>query len=574
MTSKNLRMTNWSFKLCEDNLKDMKAPCMDPVWIGIASDEAMHNEVVALRKAGFNTLIVEGLRRIMLYEHNGVSAEVRAAIARAVGIAHAEGMVVFYHSTCSFANPSLDILTEHERSMLSVDGETGKDAFIKNWGGWYLWCINNPDFREEYYRLARLMVEETQVDGMMTDEVYFRVGWHHCVCPHCIAKFGRAAPAPDFSNPDWREWLRFRLRSTGDFYEGLRKAIGGIPLLGCKNNEPNPSHSQYYGENNDERMRGTSILFTEVCTRKGREEWRSTAVNCASYQGIGVHYHAPVVGLAISETKDIEFAWALRMAHGIRPWGVGSALMKRSLSPEDNLSDNPADVAEYTRIFRWEDQYGDLFANAVRPVAHVAVLLSSSTRDQYDCRDDAFVREFHGWCNALTDAHIQFSVVHEGDLDKLSDEFEVLVLPHAACVPDFVFSGRVIATGDSGKYLPTGEERATPLFGETLPLGAFETAGLPTPIKVIDAPADFLVRAVHTEGGYLVHLLNCGDESDGEIVMSIPGMTGARLLSPNVGEALTLRVVGDRVRIPVPSFRTYGVLWTRLEWDPTRTPST
>jgi len=147
MNIKSIRMTNWSFKLCEDNLKDMDAPCMDPVWIGAVPDEAMHKEVTTLKRAGFNALIVEGLRRMMLYEHNRVSAEVRAAIARAVGIAHAEGMKVFYHSTCSFANPSFEIFTEHEKTMLSIDGETGEYAFIENWCGWYLWCMNNPDFR-------------------------------------------------------------------------------------------------------------------------------------------------------------------------------------------------------------------------------------------------------------------------------------------------------------------------------------------------------------------------------------------------------------------------------------------
>jgi hypothetical protein len=451
--------------------------------------------------------------------------------------------------------------------MLAIDGETGEYAFIENWCGWYLWCMNNPDFRNEYYRLARLMVEETHVDGMMTDEVYFRTGWHCCVCPHCLEKFGKAAPDPDFANPDWREWLRFRLRSTGDFYEGLREAIGGIPLLGCKNDEPNPSHSQLYGENNDERMRGTSILFTEVCTRNGREEWHSTATNCAAYQGIGAHYQAPVIGLAISETKDIEFAWALRMAHGIRPWGVGSALMERSLSPEDNLSDNPADVAEYARLFHWEDQYSDLFANAAGPAAEVAVLLSSSTRDQCDCRDHAFYREFHGWCNALTDAHIQFAVVHEDDLDKLSDQFKVLILPHAVCVPDFSFSGRIIATGDSGESYPTGEKRATPLFGKTLPLGEFDVAGLPTPVTVIEAPTDLLVRAARADGGYLIHLLNCGEERDGDIAIAIPGVAEARLVSPSIDEALTLHALDGRVSFSAASFDTYAVLFSSSETE-------
>jgi hypothetical protein len=65
---------------------------------------------------------------------------------------------------------------------------------------------------------------------------------------------------------------------------------------------------------------------------------------------------------------------------------------------------------------------------------------------------------------------------------------------------------------------------------------------------------------VHTDGGYLVHLLSCGEEREGDIVISIPGMTGAKLLSPNIKEELTLAGVGDLVRIPVASFDTYAVL--------------
>ena len=87
----------------------------------------------------------------MLYERSGVSAAVRGAIARAVAIAHAVGVRVIYHSTCSFAAPSLDGFSERELAMLAIDGATGRYAFIPNWNGWYLWCMNNPDFRDEYY---------------------------------------------------------------------------------------------------------------------------------------------------------------------------------------------------------------------------------------------------------------------------------------------------------------------------------------------------------------------------------------------------------------------------------------
>ena len=178
-------------------------------------------------------------------------------------------------------------------------------------------------------------------------------------------------------------------------------------------------------------------------------------------------------------------------------------------------------------------------------------------------RDHAFYHEFHGWCNALTDAHVQFAVVLEDDLDKLSNEFEVLIVPHAACMPDFSFAGKIIATGDSGKCDSTGEQRATPLLEKTSPVGQFDIAGLPTPIDVIEAPTDFLVRAFHADGGYVTHLLNCGGKPDGDIVICIRGMAEAELLSPSAERALALDILDDRVRFPAASFDTYAVLSSR-----------
>lgn len=571
----DMRAVNWSFKKCLDNVDGMQAPCMDPVFIGIHDDDAIRREVDILRDAGFNTLMIEGLRRLVLYEHQGVSAQVRAAIARAVAIAHAAGLRVFYHSTCSFAGPTLDGLGPAERAMLSIDDATGQYAHIDAWNGWYLWCLNNPDFKRLYYRLAKQLVEETRVDGMMTDEVYFRSGWRDCVCPHCLEKFGGPLPEVDFDRPAWPAWLRFRLRSVGDFYAGLRDAIGGIPLMGCKNDEPNPWHSQLYGENNDERMRGTSILFTEICDRRLKDNWPHAVLNCAAYQGLANHWQAPVAILGISDTNGIEFTYALRLAHAGRPWVGGSALMQRSLSPKDNLSDVPADVAEWKRLFQWEDRHWKLLRRATRPAAAVALLLSASTRDQYTCENNDFVAEYRGWNEALTAAHIQFAVITEAELNAAALEpYQALVIPHAVCLPDLDlggYRGKIIATGEAGARDACGQRRAVPLFPSRRPLKEFavgELAALAAPVRVLAAPPALLVRAVWTEDGILVHIVNCGGAAPAPVRLAAEKASGAMLFSPDFPEEIPLDVASGIVAVPAERIKIYAVVHIRRQDTP------
>ena len=567
---KDMRAVNWSFKRCGNNLSGMIAPCMDPVYIGIQDDAFIRREVEILKDAGFNTLMIEGLRRLMLYEHEGKSTEIQTAVAHAVHIAHEAGLRVFYHSTCSLVGQALDGFSPVELSMLSIDGETGKYAHIDCWNGWYLWCLNNPDFKRLYYRLAKQMVERTRVDGMMTDEVYFRTGWRDCVCQHCLEKFGGPIPEVDFDNPKWLAWIRFRLRSVGDFYEGLRTAIGGIPLMGCKNNEPNPCHSQLYGENNDERMRGTSILFTEICDRKLKENWRKAATNCAAYQALGNHWNAPVAIFGISDTKDIEFTYGMRMAHGGRPWVGGSALMKRSLSPEDNLSDVPEDVEEWKRLFLWEDRYWKLFQNSTRPAASVAVLLSASTRDQYDCEKSDFVEEFHGWCEALTEKHILFAVITEDELTPASlGLYNVLIIPQSVCLPDIDLSGykgKIIVTGESGTRDAFGNHRSAPLFDHLRPLKKFDVAELlsfPTPLRVTNAPSSLLIRAVCAADGMLVHIVNCGEPVCRPVILETEGTREATIFSPDFPEEIPLDFSFGKIVVPAKRMKIYSVVHIR-----------
>ncbi len=571
---KEYRVVNWSFKRCGENLRKMPVPCMDPTFTGIMDDATIRREVEFIRETGFNTLMIEGLRRLMLYEHEGKSADVRAAIKHAVEIAHGAGLQVFYHSTCSFAAPILDGFTEAEKSMLSQDGDTGRYAYLKSWGGWYLWCINNPDFKSEYYRLAKLMVEETGVDGMMTDEVYFRTcGWLDCVCPHCVTGFGKRTPKVNFSDPNWRAWLRFRLKSVGDFYEGLRAAIGSLPLMGCKNDEPNPIHSQLYGENNDERMRGISILFTEIYDRDLKKNWPITAANCAAYQGLAHFWKVPLMIFGCCDVHDIEFIYALCSAHNGNPWAASSALVEHGdLSPEDNLSSVPDDAKEWKRLFDWENRHIEFLHVPVQSTGITALLLSASTRDQYSCENTDFVEEFHGWCKALTEAHVQFDVITEYELTfEALKKYKVLIFPQAVCLPDIDlsgFRGKILATGASGTCDSTGAVRAKPLFKDLLPLQTFdihaatETAAS---LRLLNRIPSLLVKSGRLQDGLLIHLVNCGPPLCMAVVLEIPSAAYAVLFSPDFPDEVRLEASSGTVVIPAELIHIYSVIYVKTQ---------
>ena len=79
----------------------------------------------------------------------------------------------------------------------------------------------------------------------------------------------------------------------------------------------------------------------------------------------------------------VDFLYGMQVSHAGRPWICGRALMERSLSPEDNLTDNDEDMAAWKKNFDWENQYRELLAQSTRPAAKIALLLSAATRDLY-----------------------------------------------------------------------------------------------------------------------------------------------------------------------------------------------
>ena len=162
----NLRCTHWWFKTVGEDAEKMPASCMHPVFSGIINNEKMSDCVKRFKDANINMILTEGLRRLMFFEHEGKTDQVNDAIKKAAEVCHREGIKVIHHTTTTFADNDINKYSVEHRKWLSIDAQTGTYAFTNWLGGWHFWCINNPDFRAEYFRLSKKLLKATGVDGL------------------------------------------------------------------------------------------------------------------------------------------------------------------------------------------------------------------------------------------------------------------------------------------------------------------------------------------------------------------------------------------------------------------------
>ncbi len=483
------RCTHWVFKIPEKRTKPVKfAPCMDSYFAGGIDANEMEKAARAFRDAGINMIFTESLRRMMLFECEGKTAQVIKTMKMAVKACHREGIKVIHHITASFANQELNKLPESQLDWLSVDARTGQYAYLEQWGGWYLWCLNNPNFRTDYFHLCKKIIVETEVDGFMVDEVYFRTGWHSCACQYCRDKYrqmsGNVLPDGDddsfwgnFDNSAFKDWLRFRCVSVGDFYADLYKLLSESHphpiLLGCKSAEM-LEHSQHFGDNETERMRGINLLFIELSATNTAllYSWRILSANLMIYASLSGEHEIPTISIMYHQSAERFFSWALRMAHGMRIQATSSQIsFTGALGPESHLLNYPKDYQAYAELFSWEKKHEDELSGNTLPFANIGILFGESTRDMLDHGVHLnFAREFIGWCEFLIDSHLQYTVIFEKGLTLAQlQNFSLIILPDVVClnhqtcqlIAAYVEDGgNLILTNKTGERNSEGEKKA------------------------------------------------------------------------------------------------------------------
>ncbi|MDD5678188.1 MAG: hypothetical protein PHW60_09395 [Kiritimatiellae bacterium] len=366
----------------------------------------------------------------------------------------------------------------------------------------HIFCPNNPDFQRASASYAVRQFAEVGIDGLMNDDLHFLPDYHVCACKYCRARFKREyghnlPPAADNNfwgnreNPAFRDWLAMRLRSMGDHYVRLRKALGsGKPLFGCCSETASQAVSDV-GLAYDEFIRGCNVSFMEICGTNPVTAWRHTCGLQAIHQAIaaggdyfrgkvrhilGVTQADPCLAIIYAEFPDQFFmCWALEAACGLRSW-VCRRTNARDAQRARIVYD---DESHLGKTLKWEAAHKDFYHN-VKRIADVGVVFSTATRNFASPEEAKKHRsEYIFWMQLLFD----YAVLSEAVLTpalrganaggRLANKYALLILPQIAALDETEMEGlagflkaggNLLVSGVLGTRTASGARRDTALL--------------------------------------------------------------------------------------------------------------
>ena len=403
------------------------------------------------------------------------------AIADAVRVCHKYGIKLIEHHSATFMSTGAvdDVVYEGTRlgDCFQVSAHRDDPAFPTYVGETRVFCANNPTFQAAYRDFIQGYLD-AGVDGLMSDDVQW-ITPYACVCPHCRDKFREESglevpPIEDrtfwdnLDSPAFRAFLRFRMKSVGDHHVRLRAMSEARPkrlaLAACCANTTSAWNTQTDAGAYDQFIRGCNLGHREITRSEFyAANWMHNGASGKAWSAITGAHGVPNMHCPCPRSREERFAaWAQAMVFGHRfcQTTIRSAYPYRTWREEDAYFDDS---------LHWEREHAFLF-DKPEPIANVAVLFSTQTRDLYGGPEDAYaVDEWLGWGETLYERGALFDVLMDSYLtaDALRP-FSLLVLPNAACLSDAQAAiirayvqggGAVIATYESSLYDGDGARR-------------------------------------------------------------------------------------------------------------------
>lgn len=491
--------------------------------------ELVAKRVAELRKQGYNTINTSQYFWNLGFIHNW--DKTIEMIKMLTAAAHKEGMAVVYHidgAVPVYMGSSLDYLMKHP-DFLQRD-------VIYNIPTLTRMCLNNPDFRKEFFTRLIQLARESMLDGFMIDECSFAAR-QYCGCEYCRGKFeketGTVMPLDpgspvffNFSATVWTKWIRWRSRSVGNWWIDMRKAL----------DEANPDitlmlyTTEYglygswanveFGADMENNSIGIDFIGTECMPRNVFDAYRFENVFRKINRGLGDSVGKGVWGLVYHQNdRNIAYAgWALHHLNGQSCW--------MSMIEGDNM----------LRYLEWQRQ---MDFTAARQQSDIAILFSTSTRDFLKSQSyPDFAFEMMGFSQIMTDNHLLHDFILERDLvlEKLK-KYKLVILPGTSCMSKAQCEVLKAYVADGGRILVTGEASIQDENGTMR--ANFELAdvmGLNYDGGDINGPANFIfkdggrkftyskdcVKTVRRDGSELTLLATVGT---GEKTEGLPGFT-------------------------------------------------
>ena len=354
-------------------------------------------------------------------------------------------------------------------------------------------CINGPYYREHIPAILREIASQYKPEGF-TDNSWSGLSRASvCLCDNCRAKFrkDRNLELPqraDWNDPVYRAWIEWsyacRLEIWELFNTAAREAGGPeclwVGMIGgtiagaasefrdyreiCRRSELIMLDNQRRSDNTGFQANGQTGKLVH-----GLLGWDKLAPESfALYQTSGATFR-----LSARPEPEVRL-WALEaFASGIQPWWH----YVNAYHEDRRMYDTPVAMSE------WYSRHEPYLVRR-QPLATVAIVYSQRNHDFFG-RDDAEVMVSapqRGFMQALMRARIPFVLVHADDLDRLSGDLRVLILPNIGTMTDsqiaavrgFAARGKgIVASGATSLCDQWGDARAdfalADLFGVSLP---------------------------------------------------------------------------------------------------------
>jgi hypothetical protein len=392
---------------------------------------------------------------------------------------HKHGIKVVAHLTACIGQPE-DYYQQYP-DHVAIEVGTDEKAYFKRYFGYAL-CLNNPGFLATYSRRLNEVLKAVPLDGLMVDEVCIMPPTgNFCGCIHCQdlfkKEYGYDIPSPseagvwkNWSDPRWRAWQAFRIKSVGRFQGWLRKHLdaygSGKLYTNCYCNPLIAHNTMLIGVCFETLRKEMNIGFYE-CEPLTVYSWRHAMAEGRYARGFG-----PTFFLSYSKSVSQQFfSWAFSLCNGFKTF----------LWPEFNQN----------RILplNWEKKWEDILLGQ-DDLCDVAILFSSPTATLLGKYSDCMT-EYTGWAEALIEEHIPFRTVIASRMNSgMLRKYSLVILPDVACLSESEMQilrnyvnegGTLIVTDESSLYDGTGAKRSnfglSDVFGVTyqgsMPSGTF-----------------------------------------------------------------------------------------------------
>ena len=327
---------------------------------------------------------------------------------------------------------------QYLNSWRMLDASTGKAAQIKQYRA-EQFCMNNPGFREAYFKYLEKLLPETGIDGLMCDDIIYFGGFYNCSCEYCRKRLDFELPPVqdntfwgNWSNPDWLNYLEERRRSSGDFIEAVKNALPeNFPLTSC-------CTTGMYGGNNytaqsvHEFVRGDNIINLEICGDEPGDTCERLAAN--SYQAAAAEkYGSQVLAIGYGFFPDSAgHLWALNQMYGISTWF--STLNGRLGLTAEQLQQLPGDAQAASSCFAFEKNHPELFCGSPRGMCAVYFSEKTKTDSFFGCCEQGATGDFRNLMQRLIKSGIMVQTIF--DFPEDASRYRCIVLPSAVILTE------------------------------------------------------------------------------------------------------------------------------------------